>query len=269
MDQIQNEKSFPINRIKIQKIYLNYKENSSEIEDEVAVDEATCVFINDEYYTTFIASPIMIKELIIGNLIGEGLIDSINEVQSIDWISPKVLVTLSKEIYLDSILQNRIGLITTACSQSKSFNIKKLKRLDASQDIKVEAETIFDISKELTDKGVIFHKTGGTHSAMLSSLKGDIEFFAEDVGRHNAVDKIIGLGVLNNYNMKKSILFCSGRLSSDIILKVARSEIPIVASVAAPLESGVKIAEAVGVTLISFVRGKRMNVYTHKNRVIF
>ena len=238
-----------------------------EVEDIIAVDEAICIFINDEYYTTLITSPNMIRDLVIGHMICEGLIKSIDEVREIDRKPPKVLVSLNKEIFIDSMIQNRIGLITTACGQSKLYDIKKLK-ISLAQSLEIEPKIIFDISKELNNRGTIFHQTGGTHSALLSSIEGETLSFAEDVGRHNAVDKVVGFGTQQKYNMGKCILFCSGRLSSDLVIKAARCGIPIIASVAAPLESGIRIAEASGITLISFVRGQRMNVYTHPQRII-
>ncbi len=239
----------------------------NEIEDSIAVDEAICIFVNDEYFTTLIASPNMVRELVIGHMLCEGLIKLIDEVREIDRRPPKVMVSLFKDVFIDSLLQNKIGLIMTACGQSKSNDIKKL-RVVLTQIPEVEARIIHNISRELNDRCALFHQTGGTHSALLSSLEGCTLSFAEDVGRHNTVDKVVGIGALRGCDMGKTILFCSGRLSSDIVLKAARCGIPIIASIAAPLESGIRVAEAVGITLISFVRGQRMNVYTHHKRII-
>ena len=268
MDKILSEESISSNKIKMLRYYLNKTEKNQYKEDYIAVDEAVCIFINDEYYTTLIASPSKINELVIGHLICEGIIKSTNDIRNIDLKPPKAFVNLFQKIFIDSILRNRVGLISTACGQSKSINTTEIEPIDTSQKKTVKAEIIFNISNELNKRGKYFHQTGGTHSAMLSSFMGEVLFFAEDVGRHNAIDKVIGLGAMNKYDMKNCILFCSGRLSSDIMFKVARSGIPIIASIAAPLESGINIAETMGITLISFVRGKRMNIYTHKERII-
>jgi FdhD protein len=92
--------------------------------------------------------------------------------------------------------------------------------------------------------------------------------FAEDVGRHNAVDKAIGFGAVNKINFGECFLASSGRLTGDMVLKAGRVGLPIVASLAAAVDSGITIAKETGLTLIGFVRGKRMNIYNLSERVI-
>ena len=91
--------------------------------------------------------------------------------------------------------------------------------------------------------------------------------FREDIGRHNAVDKIIGFMVLNNILPKHKILLTSGRVSSEILLKTARCGIPILVSRSAPTDLSINLANRLGITLIGFVRGKRMNIYTYERRI--
>ena len=91
---------------------------------------------------------------------------------------------------------------------------------------------------------------------------------AEDVGRHNAVDRVIGKGLQSKMALSDLILVCSGRLTGDLVLKAAVARIPVVASISAAVESGIELADTAGVTLIGFVRGGRMNVYTHPARLI-
>jgi len=92
---------------------------------------------------------------------------------------------------------------------------------------------------------------------------------AEDVGRHNAVDKVIGAGATKNMDFRNLFLALSGRLTGDIVLKAARMNIPVIASLAAAISSGLEAAQLTRVTLIGFVRGKRMNVYTYPERIVF
>jgi len=93
--------------------------------------------------------------------------------------------------------------------------------------------------------------------------------FAEDVGRHNAVDKAIGIGALNETDFGECFLALSGRLTGDMALKAARVGLPIVASLAAAIDSGIAVAKDAGLTLIGFVRGKRMNIYNFPERIDF
>ncbi|MFW9986606.1 MAG: formate dehydrogenase accessory sulfurtransferase FdhD [Candidatus Odinarchaeota archaeon] len=113
----------------------------------------------------------------------------------------------------------------------------------------------------------IYRETGGTHGAALADQDGNLVILAEDVGRHNAVDRVIGKALEQAENLNSLMMVCSGRLTADLVLKVAVAQIPILASISAAVDSGVELADAAGITLIGFVRGERMNVYTHPNRL--
>jgi len=119
----------------------------------------------------------------------------------------------------------------------------------------------------LNAKASIYRQTGGVHASALYSKDGVELAFAEDVGRHNAMDKVIGVCAERDCEFGETFAVSTGRLSGDIVLKIARVGIPIVASISSVLSSGVEIAEATGVTLIGFVRGNRMNVYCYPGRV--
>lgn len=121
--------------------------------------------------------------------------------------------------------------------------------------------------KTLNEEMQIFQQTGGTHGAALADQKGKLLILTEDVGRHNAVDRVIGKGFGQNINLPSTFLICSGRLTSDLVLKVAVAQIPILASISAAVDSGIELADAAGITLVGFVRGTRMNVYTHPDRL--
>ena len=113
----------------------------------------------------------------------------------------------------------------------------------------------------------IYRATGGTHGAALADKDGTLHFIAEDVGRHNAVDRVIGKGLEEGFHFEGAMLVCSGRLTSDLVLKAAVARLPVVASISAAVDSGIELADAAGISLVGFVRGARMNVYTHPNRL--
>ena len=112
-----------------------------------------------------------------------------------------------------------------------------------------------------------YRATGGVHSAALADAHRTI-VFAEDIGRHNAVDKVIGYALLEDISFSGKVMLASGRLSSEIVSKCARCSIPVIISRAAPTSLSVHIAEASGLTLIGFARGDRMNIYTGRERVL-
>jgi len=143
-----------------------------------------------------------------------------------------------------------------------------MENIYVSSDLRVSPNKIIEIIRNLNNQCEIFKKTGGTHAAGLfdpSTAKALCIF--EDVGRHNAIDKVIGFAVLNSLNFSELVLASTGRMAADMVLKVARMGVPVVASIAGPINSGIIFAEKVGITLVCFVRGKRINVYSHKERI--
>jgi FdhD protein len=132
---------------------------------------------------------------------------------------------------------------------------------------KISALEVFELVKEFQHRSQLFKATGGVHSAALCNAKS-ILIFSEDIGRHNAIDKIFGECILKDIPTGNRILVTSGRVSSEILLKAAKRDIPLLISKSAPTDLGVKLANDLGVTLIGFVRGKRMNVYANDWRVV-
>ncbi len=253
--------------VRLHRLDLN-KGIFAETDDVVASDKAICVFINDEYYRTLIATPTMVEELVIGHLLGEGIAKSIDEVEKIKAEPLRVSVELQGVTDLDLVNRSKIDLITTACgSITTHLTGDQLNLPKIVSEIKVEAEKIWGMIRELNQRSRVYQETGGTHSALICGTDSGIVSFAEDVGRHNAVDKAIGACALARADFSECVLVSSGRQSSEMVLKAARSGIPVIASVAAPLESGITLSKAAGITLICFVRGRRMNIYSHPRRV--
>jgi FdhD protein len=133
--------------------------------------------------------------------------------------------------------------------------------------LRVPPSVVTRAIQQLNQRMPVFKQTGGTHGAALADSKGGLLVVAEDVGRHNAVDRAIGVALQKAIDCSTSLLACTGRLTADLVLKAAVARIPIVSSMGATVDSGIELANASGITLIGFVRGARMNIYTHPNRV--
>jgi formate dehydrogenase accessory protein FdhD len=158
-------------------------------------------------------------------------------------------------------------VIISACGGQSPYQYSgKLSKVKSS--LKVKAETILEGVSRLNLIAEAFRKTGGVHAAAIYKNDGVLVAFAEDVGRHNAVDKAIGHAALGKADFNMCFLTLSGRLTGDIVRKAASVGIPIVASLAAAIDSGISVAKDADLTLIGFVRGKRMNVYNLPERIL-
>ncbi len=239
----------------------------AEKEDFIAVDKPINIFVNGNYFVTLMASPRNIRELAIGHLLEQGIISMLEDIEHVSIRGKNVNLRTKSEIQLEATKFPKV--IPTACGASEDI-IELLGKSGALKlKVKFSAENIWGAFKSLHSASRIFKKSGGTHAAALFTWDGKLKFCIEDVGRHNAVDKVIGRGLIEGVNFTRSFMISTGRLSADMVIKCARAGIPLVASKAAPLESGVLAAEMSGLTLVGFVRGRRMNVYTRPERVKF
>jgi FdhD protein len=135
------------------------------------------------------------------------------------------------------------------------------------ENIKVSASIIFSAIKKMQTETPLYRETGGCHGAAIFDINGNLISVKEDIGRHNAIDKVIGEMLLKEHNFKDVFLTSTGRLTGDSVLKAIRAKIPIVASISAAIESGIRLAVGYGITLIGFARGSRMNIYSHPERI--
>ena len=210
----------------------------------------------------------------VGHLLSEGLLKSTDEIDELLLKKDgKCLVKLKPDIDAEhriSASQRFARLVVSACGSPDyrplSEVINSLPKLDMTPTV---AATIVSQSvRNLNTIAETFRKTGGVHVAALYSTDGELAALAEDVGRHNAVDKVIGAGATKNMAFRNLFLALSGRLTGDIVLKAARMKIPVIASLSAAISSGLEAAQLTRVTLIGFVRGKLMNIYTYPERIV-
>jgi FdhD protein len=245
------------------------EKGSSSIEDVVAKEFPLIIILNNQQLVTLLCSPANLKYLAVGFLFSEGFLKSKNEIKKIMVDDRRGVVwveTEKGEELADDVLLERF--ITSGCGRGTSF----YSATDAQGQVKVESQIkisaleVLALVSEFQHRSQVYRATGGVHSAALCDNK-DILVFSEDIGRHNAVDKIFGECVLNDIATDDHIIITSGRVSSEILLKVAKRNVPIIVSKSAPTNLGVRLADALGVTLVGFARGKRMNVYTHDWRI--
>lgn len=156
------------------------------------------------------------------------------------------------------------------CGKASIDAVRTVSRHPVSvDDVQVGAEQIASFPDRLRAEQAAFDKTGGLHAAALFDAdSGELLVLREDVGRHNAVDKVVGWALLNDrLPLRRQILQVSGRASFELVQKAAMAGIPLLSAVSAPSSLAAELAEEAGVTLIGFVRGRSMNIYSHAHRV--
>jgi FdhD protein len=246
------------------------KEGKSEVEDLVAREFPFTIILDNQELVTLLCTPRDLKYLAIGFLSSEGLIENKGEIGKIILDNRRGVVrveTVGDKGVDTEFLSKR--LITSGCGRGASFYSAAdvTNQAKVESEMRVSADEVFTLAKEFQQRSQIYRATHGVHSAALCD-KNDILIFAEDIGRHNAIDKVFGKCILEEIPTDDRMIISSGRISSEIVLKVARRNIPIVISKSAPTDMAVDLAARLGVTIIGFVRGRRMNVYTDSWRVI-
>jgi FdhD protein len=237
--------------------------------DDAVIDEVPLtIYLNGQEFVTLLYTPELADVLAIGFLRSESLIKSFSDITSLRFDRERsfVFVETKGSTLAEKLYGKRT--ITSGCGKGTVFFsvLDALKSEPVVSDLRVSPPQLFTLIRQLQDKAVIFKATGGVHSAAL--CEGDeMLYFCEDIGRHNAVDKIVGICLRSGIPLKDKILLTSGRISSEILVKTVKLGIPVLISHSAPTLLSVDLADELGVTLIGFVRGRRFNVYTHKSRV--
>jgi FdhD protein len=225
-------------------------------------------------------------ELAWGFLFSEGLIHRASDVLTLEceqdtdgFPQPNVInVTLGSTVQASQVACPapdsfaRRFAVSSSCGLCGKESIEQAMRavppLEADS-VCVRAAVLYKLAQHLRRQQTVFSYTGGLHAAGLFSCDGDLLLLREDVGRHNAVDKLMGYGLIHNiYPYRERILLVSGRTSFEIVQKALLARIPCLAAISAPSSLAVELADAGGITLIGFLRDTTMNVYTHPERIV-
>jgi FdhD protein len=222
-------------------------------------------------------------ELATGFLFTEGIIKSGDDILSIKYCTDHqkkeqqfniVRVELKTDVEFEASAFNRNFYMTSACGICGKASIDAIaihcSKREMNDDFKIDKQLVFSLSDKLKQKQAIFNNTGGIHAAALFSLDGELLHMMEDVGRHNALDKLIG-GLITSNKIKQTnnaVLFLSGRASFELLQKATMAGIKIVCAVGAPSSLAVQTAEEFGITLIGFLRDGRFNIYSHAFRIL-
>ncbi len=240
-----------------------------EVNDLVTIEAPVTIYLNGDELVTLLCTPEKLEFLALGFLRSEGMLAGIDELESIrvNEEEGSVEVNLGKEAGLAEKFYGK-RTVTSGCGKGTVFYnvLDSLRSSPLTGDLTISAEKVAVLMDSLQKRAELYKSTGGVHSAALAD-RDKIIFFCEDIGRHNAIDKIIGQCLRAGISTDDKIIVSSGRLSSEILLKAAKLKIQLLISRAAPTSLCIELAENLNITLVGFVRGKRCNIYTHQWRI--
>ena len=248
--------------------------------DFVAVEEPLEIRIDGRPLGVTMRTPGHDEELAAGLLVAEGVIARPEDIGTIavcrnpENLDERNVVTvyLRDGLAPDWDRLRRSMLTSSSCGLCGKASIESLQthaKPLANGRVRIDAATLSALPGRLLGSQEVFAATGGLHAAALFALDGTLDVIREDVGRHNAVDKVIGASLLGRrFPPEARALLVSGRASYEIVQKASVARIPIVAAVSAPSSLAVSLAEAMGVTLVGFLRGTGFNIYSHPRRII-
>ena len=244
-------------------IVRNSGADFEEAEDNIAVEKRLRILINGKEMLSMYCTPLMIRELVVGMLMSENIITG-------KWCGDKMSIVFGDEVTVDVPAEGEVStegaVITSGCIGGITF--PKRAALQKTDDpFTISAVRLKEIFRDFQKLSSLHQLTGCIHSAGLSDGESML-CIAEDIGRHNAVDKVIGFAILEEIPFAGKIMLASGRLSSEIVAKCGRWGIPLVGSRTSPTSLALEIAEKCGVTVAGFIRGDRFNVYTNPQRIL-
>jgi FdhD protein len=241
--------------------------------DCVAEEVPLQISVNGLYSFVIWCSPMQFKELAVGYLLGEEILKSVDEIENLSSNEAEYTcqIKIKPTVDLDERMKHsrRSTRIIPLIKNSTSAYQHDEKIPAVKSRLKIRAQIILDALDQMNRQAKGFKETGGLHDSGIFTADGTMVAFSEDVGRHNTVDKVIGAASLNKADFAGCFMIITGRVPGDMIYKAAKVGLPIVASVAAVLNSGVSSAQKASITLVGFVRGKRMNIYTGEERILF
>ncbi len=256
-------------KVRTLKIDLTEKVERRTVE-EVALEAPVTIKVNGESFVTLFATPSEQKELALGHLIGEGVIKTLDEVEAIDVTEGRVDVRISTDISKRLEMAKTVKIVTTACGSVDDFYrlLDSIEKPYVKSDYKISAEKIEKMIRELNERSLRTRSKNeiAVHSAILYE-DDQVAAYTEDAGRHNTVDKLIGIAAQKNVNFDHCVMLTTGRQASDMVIKAARAGVPIAATMRGPLYSGIFAAWRTGVTAVAFARGPRMTIYTYPERI--
>ncbi len=226
--------------------------NFSGAEVSLVIEKELPIFVNGEHLITASIAPGMEREFVTGYLFGQGFINSVKEISSIevDGNAAKVTLTSAGKVSLSAEKTSyRIVSGGGRTAYSEDTGLTEIKTR-----LKIGKKVIYRAMNTLFEKADMYRETEGVHAAGLFTAEAEPVCIVEDIGRHNTLDKLTGYGLMNSINFGNTFLVSTGRMASEMVTKICRAGIPVVATKTAVTDKGLEIGRTCGLTIIGFVR---------------
>ncbi|EOV9527365.1 formate dehydrogenase accessory sulfurtransferase FdhD [Bacillus cytotoxicus] len=243
----------------------------SEKHDEIVTETPITIKLNGEEYVTVVCTPNYIEDMVVGFLISEGIISSYQHIEGL-WIQKDQGIVHVKAKQINPLYQSLYNkrYVTSCCGKSRQGfvfvnDVAKAKKLH-DVHITLTPEECFYLMTALQQSSTTFQQTGGVHNTALCD-RNSLILSRMDIGRHNALDKIYGYCLRHDIPVTGKIIAFSGRISSEILLKVSKIGCEIILSKSAPTKLALQLAHDLGITVVGFIRNNSCNIYTHPMRI--
>ncbi|MEJ6570728.1 MAG: formate dehydrogenase accessory sulfurtransferase FdhD [Akkermansiaceae bacterium] len=242
------------------------------VSDHVAREEPLQITVDGTPVAVVMRTPGHDEDLVKGFLLTEGLITSLDDVTRIDLENKQnhAYVFLADDVVLDHARLSRNLFSASSCGICGKASIEAIQQNapPIESRFKISSDVILDLPDALRAAQEVFSNTGGLHAAALVTADGEILILREDVGRHNAIDKVIGWATEQEIDLTETLLQVSGRVSFEVMQKALVARIPIVSAISAPSSLAVEFARESDQTLIGFLRPPKFNIYSSPERIV-
>ena len=259
-----------INNEYLTKSVKGIDQDNNPIKTKIIQERALTIFLNSQEIVTLMSIGDHPKYLSVGYLLNQNMLKLTDKIKSIEYDSDIGVIVLrtKRQTNYEKILRKKIT--TSGCAQGTIFGdiYEEIQKTKIKSSVKISTKFIYQISKKINLTPSLYLKAGAVHGCVI--VKNDKPIiYMEDVGRHNAVDKITGYMFLNNIKTNDKIFYTTGRLTSEMVIKTVKMKIPILISRSGFTSWGVELAEKTNLTLIGRAKGKRFTVLSGIHRIKF